>query len=305
MPDNDPLASTLLAAIDAELENFIEIFRQIRPTSGGAHLGSVEIYGETRFLNGSAGGDHIVYVDFNDRYDLDRRMEIAARQGRRNVIRELEANRHKIGILLADVSGHSMTDALVVAMLHQAFLTGILYELDSSGGVTTRLLENLNARFFNSTSVAKFVTMIYGEISETGSFRFISAGHPPPLVFSAGFDRFVTLCSERLISYYPLGMFPSEGDVDASRNPWALRYKHKYTVNEINLLGADDILFLYTDGLAEHARGDETYVADRLESILRGVKHASAEEIFRTILDDALAFGDPEDDLSLIVIKKG
>jgi len=291
--------------LEFELENFVRIFRRIRPVSSGVSVGDVDVFGDTVFLNGAAGGDHIVYVDFARRYDLNRRMQLAALNGRPEVVRELEENRSRIGILLADVSGHSMTDALVAAMLHQAFLTGVLYELDRWGGVTTHLFENLNTRFYSSVSVEKFVTLVYGEISSSGTFRFILAGHPRPLVFSAEYDSLVTISPERMIGVYPLGMFPSKDDVDASRNPEPLRYKEKYTVNEVNLMAPGDILLLFSDGLAEHGPPGEAYIPGRLEEVIRRTKGASAAEIYAAVTDDALELAPARDDLSLVVIKRG
>jgi len=54
-------------------------------------------------------------------------------------------------------------------------------------GVTSPsgLFENLNQRFYRTSKVDKFITAVYGEISEDASFRFLLAGHPPPIVFSA------------------------------------------------------------------------------------------------------------------------
>jgi hypothetical protein len=37
------------------------------------------------------------------------------------------------GVALIDVCGHQITDALLTAMFHQAFLLGILYELIPNG----------------------------------------------------------------------------------------------------------------------------------------------------------------------------
>ncbi len=190
---NDQHSHTYLLEIDQEIENFLDLISRIRPDLPGVELGPIEVYGGSRYISGAAGGDHIIYVNFNSRYDLDRRIERARSKGREKVASNLERNRDRIGVLLADVSGHRLTDALVTAMLHQSFLTGVLYELDRYGEVTTRLFENLNTRFFNSTSIQKYVTMIYGEISSSGSFRFISAGHPSPQVFSTEFDCLVTI----------------------------------------------------------------------------------------------------------------
>ncbi len=294
-----------LLEIDQEIENFLDLISRIRPDIPGVELGGIEIYGGSRYISGAAGGDHIVYVDFNKYYDLERRIEGARSEGREEIANHLERNRDRIGVLLADVSGHRLTDALVTAMLHQSFLTGVLYELDQYGEVTTRLFENLNTRFYNSTSIEKFITMIYGEISSSGSFRFISAGHPAPQVFSAEFNCLVTISEGRLISFYPLGMFPSEDDVDASRQRRALRYKPRYTVNEVNLMGPGDILLLETDGLRDHACGDdETFVPDHLEKVLRSTKNGSAQEIQEAVLDAAADFAPLDDDTSLVVIKR-
>jgi serine phosphatase RsbU (regulator of sigma subunit) len=190
-------------------------------------------------------------------------------------------------------------------MLHQAFLTGVLYELDRHGEVTTSLFENLNTRFNRSLSVGKFVTLVYGEIDRTGKFRFLSAGSPDPEIFSAEYDRFVNISPERLLSFYPLGMFPSEDDPDASRHLGALRYKPSYTVNEVNLMGVGDILLLATDGLADHERPDgEPFSPAVLEEVLRSVKHSSAKDVYHAVIERALSFGPPSDDMTLVVVKR-
>ncbi len=303
MKDAEPPEGPPPATWREEVDNFVQIFRLIRPPSPGVHTGAVDVHGDSVFLNGAAGGDHIVYVDFDRRYDLGQRIRVARD---RSVADRLAENRDRVGILVADVSGHSASDALVAAMLHQAFLTGILYELDRYGEVTTRLFEILNTRFYNSLSFTKFVTLTYGEISNRGRFRFVSAGSPHPLIFSAEYDRFVTISADRLVGFYPLGMFPSEDDVDVSRNLGALRYKPSYTVNEVNLLGQGDILLLMTDGLAEHERPEgEPFLPHHLETTLRSIKHLPAREIFERIRDAAIAFAPPRDDLTLVVIKRG
>jgi serine phosphatase RsbU (regulator of sigma subunit) len=289
----------------SELDNFVQIFQLIRPRRPDIRHGEVEIYGDSVFLTGACGGDHIVHLDFDERYDLSRRISAAREAGRDEVAAKLAENRNRIGILLADVSGHRTTDALVAAMLHQSFLTGVLYELDRFGEVTTRLFEHLNTRFSRSLSIEKYITVIYGEIGRTGKFRFLSAGSPEPLIFSAEYDRLVNISPERLVSFYPLGMFPSEDHPDVSRHLGALRYKPSYTVNEVNLMAVGDILLLATDGLVDHERDDDKpFVPTELERILRSVKHRTAQEIYHAIIDRARSFADPTDDMTLVVIKR-
>ena len=99
-----------------------------------------------------------------------------------------------------------------IRLLHQAFLTGILYELETEGHVTAKLFEVLNTHFAQSSSVNKFLTKVYGEISEDGTFRSISAGHPKPLVFSAAYDRPVDIDPERMRNVLSIGLFPGAGD---------------------------------------------------------------------------------------------
>jgi serine phosphatase RsbU (regulator of sigma subunit) len=189
-------------------------------------------------------------------------------------------------------------------MLHQAFLLGSLYELDMFGHITRRLFENLNTRFHHSSSLDKFVTMIYGEIAEDTTFRFLSAAHPPPVVFSNHHDRFMEVSPDLCTSFPPIGTLPSNDVIDRSFTSSLLGFKEQYQLNEWRLMGAGDILLLHTDGLLDHAREDEPYFPVRLEQVVRSVKHKKAREIFEAIKTDALAFAPPSDDISMVVIKR-
>jgi serine phosphatase RsbU (regulator of sigma subunit) len=288
-----------------EFENFEEIARGIMPRPGSIpSLIGMEVYGETLPLNGIVGGDHLIYVDFKKRHDLEARIKVAEDAGQPDIVASLDRCRRTAGVALIDVSGHRATDAMLAAMFHQAFLLGVLYELDISGQVTQRLFENLNQRFYRTSKVDKFITAVYGEISEDASFRFLLAGHPPPIVFSAANDRFMEVDREKCISFPPLGTFPSKSVVDWHRSKSVLGFKEPYEVNKWTLMGSGDILLLYTDGLQEHTRGDDPYFPDRLEQTIRGAKHLSAIDIVHTVLSDLRTFANPADDVSLVVIKK-
>ena len=289
--------------LSGELENFQDIARHIRPSAGEIpKLEGLDIYGETIPLNGVIGGDHIVYVDFNERYDLEARIEQATSRGQLEIASALRACRQKAGIAILDVSGHQITDALLAAMLHQAFLLGVIYELDYYGNITERLFENLNTRFYNSSAVSKFLTMLYGEIWAAGTFKFLSAAHPPPVVFSQEYDKIVTIPDP--VSFPPIGTLPSQSDIDRRNNKSVLGYKDPYRVNEIDLIGSGDIMLIYTDGLAEHERGDVAYFPEHIEEALHKHKEESAKAIFEALKKDVLAFSEPEDDISFVVIKR-
>ena len=285
-----------------ELDNFQEIARFLNPSPGEIPaLDGVDICGVSMPLRGVIGGDHTLFIDFNRRYDLNRRIGEAEEQERPEVAERLRKLRHRAGILVADASGHRMTDAMIAAMLHQAFLLGVHYELDIYGEITTRIFEQINTRFYRTTAVNKYLTMIYGEIASDGKFRFLSAGHGPPSVFSREYGRFVKISPERLVSFTPVGMLPSGSDPDDRGNGFD-RYKKDYEINEIDLLAVGDILLLHTDGPTEHADG--CYYPDRLERLLVDAGDATAEELCSRIGKDLLSTAEPRDDISFVVIRK-
>jgi serine phosphatase RsbU (regulator of sigma subunit) len=286
-----------------ELQNFEELARAVKPSPGEIpSLRGVDIGGLSMPLRGVIGGDHLIYIDFDRRYDLDSRIAEAERSPEPGVAERLRVLKSRAGILVADVSGHRITDALIAAMLHQAFLLAANYELDQYGEITTRIFEHMNTRFHRTTSFNKYVTMIYGEISDEGAFRFISARHPPPAVFSREFGRFMPISKDLLVSFPPLGMFPSRNDPDARRYRSRYGYKEAYSVNEIQLLAPGDILLLYTDGLSEHAGGG--FFPDRVERLLAESAELGASALCDRLREEILAAGAPDDDLSVVVIKK-
>jgi len=285
-----------------ELENFQQIASSVLPPPGEIpRLPGLDIAGRLLPLNGVVGGDHIVYVDFNRRFDLDRRLEKATDP---HVRENLIKGRTRAGLLLADVAGHQITDATVHIGLHHAFLTGVSYELEMHGEVTTGLFEKLNTRFHKTANFTKYITVIYGEISQNGDFTFLNAGNPPPVVFSREFGRLVDINADRLTSFYPIGMFPSEQNLDHSRVEASIT-KKPFTTNRLTLLSPGDILLLYSDGLMDHQRGEEAYFPNHLEEILRRSRDLSASGICDAIADDLRQFAQAADDISLIVVKRG
>ena len=297
-------AADQLQRLTRELENFQSIVQQLVPLPGEVPtLEGFDVWGGSLQLSGTVGGDHITYLDFKTRFDLKARIDRARAEGRLDVVENLERCQHKAGVALIDASGHRMTDALLAAMLHQAFLLGAIYELDRYGQITRRLFENLNTRFYQSSATNKFVSLIYGEISDNATFRFLSAGQPYPSVFSSRHDRFMEVSPHLCLSFPPLGMLPSFNVIDRSTTPSLLGFKERYEINEWTLMGRGDILLMHTDGLTEHEGVSGLYFPGRLEEKLREVKHLGARQIYEAIMTDVVAFADPMDDASVVVIK--
>jgi serine phosphatase RsbU (regulator of sigma subunit) len=294
----------LLRQLTGELDNFEAIAKYLLPLPGDIpQLQGIDVWGGTLPLKGVVGGDHIIYLDFKQRFDLEARIRHAIERGRPEVVENLTRCQHTAGIAVIDVSGHRITDALLAAMLHQAFLLGAIYELDISGQITRRLFENLNTRFYKSSGDNKFVSMSYGEISEDFHFRFLSAAQPFPAVFSNEHDRFMEVSPALCVSFPPLGLMPSSR-IDRNTTQSVLGFSDRYLMNEWSLMGAGDILVLHTDGLVEHGRKHDSYFPHHLEKKLREVKHYGAQGIFDAVTADLQAFADPSDDISLVVIKR-
>ena len=292
--------------INNELLNFQRIAKNIKPSSGEIpSLPGVDIYGKTMPFRGEVGGDHLVYIDFNKRFDMDARIREALNEGKTKVAQILHATRQKAGILLADASGHSITDALLTSMLHQSFLVGAGYELATNGEITIDLFEALNTRFYQSSSIDKFITLIYGEISQNGEFRFISAGHPLPVVFSNEYNCLVNINKEKMTIFSPIGTFPSEAHVDVHQLESSYGYKPKYSINTINIMGTGDIMLLFTDGFQDQEEGAFNFISEGLENCLREVKQSSAKEIVKFIIKNFFSrVPEPDDDVTIVVVKK-
>lgn len=300
-----PDSPAILRALSEELGNFQDIAKYLIPQAGETpRLQGIDVWGRTLPLNGSVGGDHIVYVDFKQRFDLDARIARAIERNQSAIVDNLKRCQHAAGIAVVDVAGHRMTDALLAAMFHQAFLVGATYELDLFGMVTQRVFEHLNTRFYQSSGAHKFISLLYGEISENARFRFISLGHPFPTVFSRQHNRIMDVTPDLRVSFPPLGMQPSLHVIDRNRlGDSLLGFKDRYETSEWWLMGSGDILLLHTDGLTEHTRGEEHYFPERLEDALRAAKHGTAREIVDALQADLLDFATLADDVSLVVIK--
>ncbi len=296
----------LVDKLRTELENFEDIAMRIKPEAGDLpELNGISIAGKSIPLIGKVGGDHLVYLDFRKRYDLDARIRQATETKRKDVAKALERNRNRAGILVADVAGHRLTDAAQAAMLHQAFLLGVLYELDNFGTVTTRLFENLNTRFYQTSSFRKYITMIYGEISENGLFRFLSAAHPFPIVFSNRNDKIIHIGNKATVTFPPIGTMPSREDVDYRQHSSPLGQKAGYTVNELTLMGHGDILLLFTDGFVDHEnKAGQRFEDVRLEDVLRESKNEKPANFVNILEKELLAFALPDDDITFVMVKR-
>lgn len=204
------------------------------------------------------------------------------------------------GILVVDAQGHGIIAAKIASTVHDTLHACMLSELDRSGTTAPSIFEQLNLRLAQSATARnaldhamemrahEIATLLYGEIHPDGHFRFMNFGHPPPLVFSAKYQRFMEIGKARIAQFLPLGLEIPEDHPDRNRySPVRLR-EHSISLSdvaEIMLMGRGDILFLYTDGLFD---GSDERERRRFEEIIGSCSRQSAKEIGNAVLNYAV-----------------
>jgi serine phosphatase RsbU (regulator of sigma subunit) len=229
------------------------------------------------------------------------------------------------GVLLVDAQGHGSIAAKIASTVHDTFHTAMLCELDSNGKTTADVFEIINLRLAQSVTARnalgcdaednsrEIATMVYGEIRPDGLFRFVSFGHPPPLVFSAEYGKFMEVGWSRMVQFPALGLEIPEDHPDRIRYVSITLRKSQMTSfdsDEITLMSRGDILFLYTDGVYD---GDDDLERQQIEKIFQENKQKTAKDICNAILEYALRnddrlrqIGEPDriDDKTVFIIKR-
>ena len=149
----------------------------------------------------------------------------------------------RIGILVADVSGHGMPAALIASMLKIAFAAQSGHACDPA-----RVLSGLNQALYGKFQ-GHYVTAAYALIdTEKQTLRYAGAGHPPLVLRDARLgERFASVLENGLF----LGYFPDVA----------------YTSVEVPFRKGDWLL-LYTDGISE-----------MIERVRRAIRRGSPEAI--------------------------
>ena len=189
----------------------------------------------------------------------------------------------RIGILVADVSGHGMPAALISSMLKIA--------LGSQAGCASDpalVLTGLNDALYGKFK-GHFVTAAYVFIdTEKQTLRYAGAGHPPLILrdYSAGATR------DFLENGLFLGYFPQAA----------------YTSIELPFKPGDWGV-LYTDGIPEMTNvSDEQYGVDRCKDFLQSNHDVSSGQFVDDFLGELSRWSDsasgrePEDDVTLLAV---
>ncbi|VTU02680.1 stage ii sporulation protein e : Stage II sporulation E family protein OS=Planctomyces limnophilus (strain ATCC 43296 / DSM 3776 / IFAM 1008 / 290) GN=Plim_3158 PE=4 SV=1: SpoIIE [Gemmataceae bacterium] len=189
----------------------------------------------------------------------------------------------KLGVLVADASGHGAPAAVLMAIAHS-----IAHTLPDPPVRPAALLTHLNAHMTKryTRQTGNFMTAFYAVFDPAaGTLSYASAGHNPPrLVRAADGSRVILNRAQSL----PLGIKPDE----------------RYPEQVVPLHAGDRVVF-FTDGVIEavNAEGD-VFGPDRLDATT-DEPAASAEELLRAVLRGFNRFteGVPvADDRTLVVV---
>ncbi len=192
---------------------------------------------------------------------------------------------HLTGILLADVTGHGISAALLSIMIH-TILQSYARELFLEPG---KLLTILNADLHNRMR-DNFVTVFYALIdTQKNSITFANGGHSAALVVR---DNNAHDVEDLTAKGKLLGFLPS------------LVFEQNETVFE-----PGDRLFLYTDGLLELAYDNRSCLLPEpsLRSILSETAEDYSSDLPKTILEK-VKFNCPhaffDDDISILIVDR-
>jgi phosphoserine phosphatase RsbU/P len=188
---------------------------------------------------------------------------------------------HRVGLLIADISGKGIAAALLMANL-QANLRS---QLALAGECPETFLRTVNQTFFDSTVESAYSTIFFCEYNdESRTLRYANCGHLPGLLLRAagGVEQ---LCATSTV----LGMFREwEGQMTECR------------------LAPGDTVAFYTDGVTEarNAQGREFGPGGLVRS-LRRRKKLDAKATVDAVLEQVQQYsaGEQEDDITLIIAK--
>ncbi|MCH8980957.1 PP2C family protein-serine/threonine phosphatase [candidate division KSB1 bacterium] len=194
----------------------------------------------------------------------------------------LDLRNDKIGIVMADVSGHGAAAALVMTMMK-----GIVHAITSDFESPEKALAEFNSILNQIGPKEKFVTMIFLVFDlKNMKLHYSSAGHPP-LVF---YNSKSKTCE--LVEF----ICPALGISSLSQ------YKQKQMT-----LSPGDLILVYTDGVTEAFNAEQEMFEETrlLKAVQEMAKQTSAKTIehIKKKLKEFTKDASQSDDVAMIAIK--
>ena len=246
----------LVAAMERELQAAHDVQMGLLPETD-PQIPGFDIAGLCIPAN-SVGGDHYTYI-------------------------WLDAEKTKLAIIIADVSGKEMKAAMTV----MRFAEDLHYETQDRH-LPEEILAGLNRSLWDRLEERMYVTACVGVLDILGRCVEVSnAGHPPV--------------------YHLSGENGEVVELKAPGSFLGIRPDAKYRSTKVKV-EKEDMLVFYTDGVLEARDGEgRVYGFDRLEGVIRDMdRELGAREMIDRILGDVEQFtgtSQRDDDMTMVVLR--
>lgn len=186
---------------------------------------------------------------------------------------------NRLVAIIGDVAGHGI-DPAITAFQAKYLLRVFLRQYRDPA----QALEELNTQMSAIGRSEEFISMCVAVFdTDAGTLRYASAGHPAAWLWHHREVR-------PLRATGPLLMLDPKAD---------------YISREIDL-DENDLLLVYTDGLAEARNGEQLFGEDRIASTLRRDPGVGADVLCKSLLEAATDFasGPINDDVAILAIRR-
>jgi serine phosphatase RsbU (regulator of sigma subunit) len=195
----------------------------------------------------------------------------------------IDIGENKLGLVVADVTGKSVSGALVMSLSRSVFRMVSENEL-SVGEIMIRA----NRQIKKDIKSGMFVALLYAVLDkEDRTLEMCSAGQTQPIQVFAETGEAVLV--ETIGDTFPLGILESAD----------------YQGTHVQLSPGDKIVF-YTDGIVEAMnKKEEMYGFERLLDVVQNARYMDADSLLKEIINkvDTFAGGvEQHDDITVIVL---
>jgi sigma-B regulation protein RsbU (phosphoserine phosphatase) len=198
----------------------------------------------------------------------------------------IEMGKHRVGFVIGDVTGKSVSGALVMSASRSVFR--MLSEEQLSVG---EIMIRANRRTKKDIKSGMFVALLYAVLNaKERILSLCSAGQTQPIYFSSKTGE--------------ASLVQTEGD----NFPLGILDEPDYKETRLQLAPGDKIIF-YTDGIVEAMNPqEEVFGFERLLEVVQGGRSMSADSLLKEISDQINTFvrgAAQHDDLTVIVVSVG
>lgn len=187
----------------------------------------------------------------------------------------------KLFIVVADVSGKGVPAAIIMSSF-RSYLKGIVH----SGMPFEELVNYLNHLISSDIAEDRFVTAVVGTLDpSTNTFEYVNAGHDPIIRSRNG----------------NLDFFESNGI------PFGIMDSPEMYKSEKVKMNKDDIIVIYTDGIAEARNFDkEEYGLSRIYDFVRNFNDLPPRDMLEMLIENVADFShgtEQHDDMTALIAK--